>query len=124
MDEEKFSRQITRTLDWGLTKIDDAALERLRTARSKALASYSEPVSVFGWVIASGPSGLSRHNMLRKAWLFMPVIALLTVWLVFNFPGDEAADPNIDIDAALLGHELPIQAFLDQDMDTWINGSE
>ena len=56
MNEKEFSQKITRTLNWGLSRIDDDKLSKLRTARQLAMSQYREPANVLGLVTVSGPT--------------------------------------------------------------------
>ena len=46
MNEKDFSQKITRTLNWGLSRIEEEKLAKLRAVRQKAMEAYREPVSV------------------------------------------------------------------------------
>jgi hypothetical protein len=125
MNEKDFGAKITHVLNWGLTRIDDDKLARLRIARAKAMEAYREPITVLGLVTVSGPSLDAKYNLIQKPLIWLPMLALV---LALAFVGANFFDdPNADIgelDAALLTGELPINAFLDKDFDSWLKGSE
>ena len=123
MNEKDFGTKIARTLSWGLTQIDEDNLAKLKSARIQAMEAYREPVSVFGLVTVSGPSPATQYNWIQKPLIWLPLLALLAVLAGANL----LPDPNADIgelDASLLTGELPINAFLDKDFDSWLKGSE
>jgi hypothetical protein len=125
MNEKDFGERITLVLNWGLTRIDADKLARLRIARAKAMEAYREPITVLGLVTISGPSLDAKYNLIQKPLIWLPMLALV---LALAFEGANLLDdPNADIgdlDAALLTGELPINAFLDKDFDSWLKGSE
>ena len=125
MNEKDFGAKVTHILNWGLTRIDDDKLARLRIARAKAMEAYREPITVLGLVTISGPSLDAKYNLIQKPLIWLPMLALVLALALAgaNFLDDPNADIG-DLDAALLTGELPINAFLDKDFDSWLKGSE
>lgn len=123
MNEKDFGAKIAKTLNWGLTRIEDGKLAKLKSARTQAMEAYREPVSVFGLVTVSGPSPTINYDWIQKPLIWLPLLALLAVLAGANLLTDPNADIG-DLDASLLTGELPINAFLDKDFDSWLKGSE
>lgn len=101
--------------------LDARHLQRLQAARFAALEALPNE-------IASVQSTRGRQVTLGLSWLqrvliVTPVIALLLVLASANFSKDANSDIG-ELDAALLTGELPIDAFLDEDFDAWLKGSE
>jgi Protein of unknown function (DUF3619) len=123
--EKDFARKITHTLNWGLSRIEDDKLARVRAGRQKALAAYREPVTILGMVTVSGQT-LDMSSWIRKPLFWLPILAIVSAVTMYTSSGaddiyDEAGG---ELDAQLLTGELPINAFLDKDFDSWVKESE
>ena len=123
MNEKDFAAKVARTLNWGLTRIADDKLARLRTGRAKAMEAYRQPITIAGLVTISGPSPSAKYDLIQKPLIWLPMLALIAVLAGANLFQDPNADIG-DLDAGLLTGELPINAFLDKDLDSWLKGSE
>jgi len=117
--EEDLAGRIVRRLDQGLADIDQRTLARLRSARETALESVEHQPA---WSLAlaggaRGRSGIHSFNPRRV----MSVIALLAAisGMVYWQHLQHVEDP-VDIDAKLLSGELPIDAYLDKGLDSWL----
>ena len=125
MDNEKdFAQKISHTLNWGLSRIDEDKLARIRAGRQKALAAYREPVTILGLVTVSGRT-LEISNWIRKPLFWLPILAIAAAVATLTLSGaddiyDEAGG---ELDAQLLTGELPINAFLDKDFSSWVKES-
>ena len=75
MNEKDFGEKVTRTLNWGLTKLDEDKLVRLSASRRLAMDAYREPVSVLGLVTVSGQT-LNMSNWVRKPLIWLPALAI------------------------------------------------
>ena len=125
MDNEKdFAQKITRTLNWGLSRIEDDKLARVRAGRQKALAAYREPVTILGLVTVSGHT-LDVSNWIRKPLFWLPILAIVAAIATYSFSSadDIYDDVGGELDAQLLTGELPINAFLDKDFGSWVKES-
>jgi hypothetical protein len=123
MNEHDFAKKIARTLNVGLTQIDDGTLARLRASRHKAMAAYREPVSILGLVTVSGQL-LDVSTLIRKPLFWLPVFAIVAAVATYSFTrSDDGFDDVGELDAKLLTGELPIDAFLDKDFGTWVRES-
>ena len=125
MDNEKdFAQKITRTLNWGLSRIEDDKLARVRAGRQKALAAYREPVTILGLVTVSGHT-LDVSNWIRKPLFWLPILAIVAAIATYGFSSadDIYDDVGGELDAQLLTGELPINAFLDKDFGSWVKES-
>jgi len=124
MNEREFGTQIKRHLDRSLD-LDAATLNRLRTARERALARRrtAEHVFVPAWAHAvvgrlSG-SHASTGIALAGAALIVALIAIQQYWM--RTPSIEEIE---EIDAAILTSDLPINAYLDKSFDSWLKRSQ
>ena len=122
--EKDFAQQVTRTLNWGLSRIEDDKLVRIRAGRQRAMAAYREPVTILGMVTVSGQV-LNASNWVRKPLFWLPVLAIVATLAAYTLSGnDDISDDGIgELDAQLLTGELPINAFLDKDFGSWVKES-
>lgn len=122
--EKDFAQKITHTLNWGLSRIEDDKLARVRASRQRALAAYREPVTILGLVTVSGHS-LEMSSWIRKPLFWLPIFAIVAAVSTYTLTGtddiyDEAGG---ELDAQILAGELPINAFLDKDFSSWVQES-
>ena len=122
--EKDFAQKITHTLTWGLSRIEDDKLARVRASRQRALAAYREPVTILGLVTVSGQS-LEMSRWIRKPLFWLPIFAIVAAVSTYTLTGtddiyDEAGG---ELDAQILTGELPINAFLDKDFSSWVQES-
>lgn len=122
--EKDFAQKITHTLNWGLSRIEDDKLARVRASRQRALAAYREPVTILGLVTVSGHS-LEMSSWIRKPLFWLPIFAIIAAVSTYTLTGtddiyDEAGG---ELDAQILAGELPINAFLDKDFSSWVQES-
>lgn len=123
MNEEEFGQKITRTLNWGLSRIEEDKLAKLRAGRRKAMDAYREPVTILGLVTVSGQT-LNVSNWIRKPLFWLPVLAVSAALVTYSLnSGDDVYDDVGELDAKLLTGELPIDAFLDKDFASWVKES-
>jgi len=122
MNEKDIAQKVTRTLDWGLSRIEDDKIVKLRAARQKAMAQYKEPVNVLGLVTISGHT-LDTSGWLRKPLFWLPILAVVAATVAYNAMDDDVIDETSALDAQLLTGELPINAFLDKDFQSWVKDS-
>ena len=122
--EKDFAQKITRTLNWGLSRIEDDKLARIRSVRQKALLAYREPVTILGFVTVSGQT-LEMSTWIRKPLFWFPILAIAAAVAAYNLSGadDVYDETGGELDAQLLTGELPINAFLDKDFGSWVKES-
>lgn len=123
MNENEFGAKASRFLDGSLSKIQDDKLARLRAGRARAMDAYREPVSVRGLAMAGGPTHWVKDAM-RKPFIVVPLAALLLGLGAITYMQQDPDAEIGDLDAALLTGELPVDAFLDKDFDSWLKGSD
>lgn len=126
MNEREFGRAVAGHLNRGLTRINHETLTRLAKGREGALRAYREPAyaAELAWAGVVGGGFRSRYSYL------LPVL-LLALALSFSFywqsrPQDnfvEEVSEVAGIDVGLLSSDLPIQAYLDENEDSWPDDS-
>jgi len=123
MNEKEFAENVTRTLNLGLTRIDDGKLAKLRASRQKAMDAYREPVSILGMATVSGHV-MDISTWIRKPVVWLPVLAIAAAIATYSLTAtDDGYDDVGELDAKLLAGELPIDAFLDKDFGAWVKES-
>ena len=117
--EDELGRRFAHALNAGLKDIDQHALERLRMARENALSKQRlQPA----WAIAVATDG-SKIGVLRyfNPRYILPIAALiLAVAGMIYWQNTQQNDEVTDIDTKLLSGDLPIDAYLDKGLDSWL----
>lgn len=124
--DDELGARITRLLDESAGDVAPAARERLAAARRKALARHEEmSVTSKGWVPAwaGAFAHFTEQSVLGIRYL-VPLTALVLglMGVVYMHTGTVSGD-IADIDVGLLTDELPINAYLDQEFDSWLKRS-
>jgi hypothetical protein len=122
--EQETAKEIISLLDESTSQLDRQLLDRLYSARMKAvgrLAEHKQEVSAqssdgFGHVLRMFGDFLHHHRIAT------PAVIICTAAIVAFIATQQLADqPSIEQgDAFLLGAELPPEAFLDKGFDTWV----
>jgi hypothetical protein len=119
MNELQFGNKIRQVLNQS-AELDPGALERLRAARTRALAAQcperaaSRASAGVALVGLGGVAGFSLRVLLPAALLVGGLLGIYT-WAQNQRVVDVA-----DIDARLLGDELPIDAYIDKGFEAWL----
>ena len=126
MNELHVARKVRRFLDAGAGRIDSKRLERLRSARERALLLQKQP-ALHGGVARVGDA-LAEYadaDAVRRIWLPLAALivglAMMVQWQSMQ-PTMTVAEAE-EIDTALLTSELPINAYLDRGFDAWLKRS-
>lgn len=122
--DDVLGRRIASRLDDGLTAIDAGALDRLREIREGALGRQrTAPGFAWAWAgtvgqMLPGLRNLNARHILTAGILLLS-LAAAGYWQTQNQKIDELAD----VDAGLLAGDLPIDAYLDKGLDSWLTRS-
>ena len=121
MNEKEFAGKLKPWLERGAASVGQMQAVKLKAARLRALDAWREPVRLFGLIpMTSARAQAIHYGVVQRALLFLP-IALLVAFLAIQSLDD---DGDIgDLDAQLLGQELPPDAFLDQEFRSWLGKS-
>ena len=121
--EDKFAQKIASHLQWGTTQLEPAQIARLQSARERAVASLRAPVAELAMAGSSGRT-LRLPRFSRKVLFLLTIISIVGLWAAYTqWSQDDFYDNVGELDAQLLTGELPINAFLDKDFDTWVKES-
>lgn len=121
--EYELGSRIARHLDRGAREIDPATQASLRQARVRALESLQIQPS---WELApaAGPAlpalsgGAWRHFNTRYLLPVAVLLAMISGMVYWQHA--QHIDELVDIDAKLLAGDLPIDAYLDTGLDSWL----
>jgi hypothetical protein len=123
MKEQHFGYRIKRTLNQGLG-LDEALLDRLKTAREQALSHQraEEPSPLLGWATQLAGPGRSARSLLPT--LLVSVVVLVAgLFIAGYWHQAQTAQEIVEIDSAVLMGELPLDAYLDTGFDAWLKRS-
>jgi hypothetical protein len=118
--EDELAGRIAQRLGQGLAEMDQNALARLRAARETAVERIQYQPT---WALApaGGPSLLSGPLRYFNPRYLVPVVALLlAITGMVYWQQMHNIDELADIDAKLLSGDLPIDAYLDKGIDSWL----
>lgn len=121
-DENETGRNVARLLDCSLDNLRQSTLNRLQGARRAALENYQmaeAEISVGQGASARG--GHEWHLKTRKllsAIMLVAALAGIAYWQTL-----QPIDENEEIDIMLLVDELPVNAYLDNELDAWLDPS-
>jgi hypothetical protein len=120
MNEKEFSEKLKPWLERSASSIGEMQSVKLKAARLRALDAWREPVRLFGFIPMSPTRAQAiQYGVVQRAMLLLPILLLLT-FLAVQSLDDDGADIG-DLDAQLLGQELPPDAFLDQEFKSWLS---
>lgn len=131
-NDQELAKKITALLDQSNSELRQGTVYKLQLARQAALArmagSDDSPQRAGAYALAnaggSGTMGRSRWRLATdfRLWLGVLVIAggayFYDYWTVL-----EQASEIAELDSALLGSDLPLDAFLDKGFENWLKRS-
>ncbi|SOD41213.1 DUF3619 family protein [Nitrosovibrio sp. Nv4] len=125
MNEPEIGTKIARLLDRGLDDMKQGTLNRLESARRASLENYHIRETVVGvdhGHSGQGASARSGHDWYSRTAKLLSAIALLfALASIAYWQTLQQSDENEDIDIMLLVDDLPINAYLDDEFDTWLD---
>ena len=120
MNEKEFAGRIQPWLERGAAQLGEMQATRLRAARLRAMEAYREPVRILGLAVSHGTLETINYSIVQRALLFLPLLALLATLAIKSADQSDLGE----LDAQLLTQELPPDAFLDQDLRSWLGKSQ
>jgi cytochrome c-type biogenesis protein CcmH/NrfG len=121
MNESKLGNKIAQLLNRSLDDIEQHTLNRLQSARR---ASLEKNYRVVETLVTAGDSPTIRgenssyfnaKNLISLVTLLL-VLAGVSYWQTLQY-----GDVNEEIDIMLLADDLPINAYLDNEFDVWLD---
>ena len=121
--QDELAGRIARLLDEEAGELAPSTRERLFEARQLALSHHRARQTAPELALAGRIAGITEGSVFGVRYL-IPVAALVLglIGVVYVNTGGISND-IADIDAGLLTDELPINAFLDQGLDSWLKRS-
>ena len=122
--EDELGTRIARLLDNGVDGLKPEQRDRLAQARRLALSRQQARTAPVPVPVLAGPISRFTEQSVLGVRYVIPLAALVLglVGVVYVNTGGVASE-IADIDAGLLTDELPISAFLDQGLDSWLKRS-
>ena len=131
-DEQGLARKIVSALDQGTSTLRQGTAYRLQVARQAALARMAEhadaPLEAPARALATsggtvGSTGRTRHWLTDyRLWLAILAIAggiyVYDYWAIL-----QQASEIAELDSALLGSDVPLDALLDKGFENWLTRS-
>jgi hypothetical protein len=122
--QDELATRIARLLDESTDKLSPQRRDALAQAREAALARYSaqrQPVAAPAW--ASTIGNITERSVFGVRYL-IPLAALVLGLIGVLYVQTNGVMSSIaDIDLRLLTDELPIDAYLDKDFESWLERS-
>jgi hypothetical protein len=123
-EQDELARRIVKLLDESADNIGSEQRERLRAARSMALAQHRvarQPA----WTaaLAGNVSQVTEYRVFGVRYLIPMAALVLGLMGVVYMHSNGTSSDIADIDAGLLTDELPINAYLDKGFDSWLKRS-
>lgn len=120
MNEHEVGKKITKLLDLGLDDIKQSTLNQLQSARRASLENYHVAESVSN--VGQGTSARNGNEWQVKTRKLLSIIALLsTLAGIVYWQALQQGDENDEIDILVLADDLPINAYLDDGFDAWLD---
>ena len=124
--DEDFAKKITTYLDKSSTDLKAGTAYRLQLARQDALARLTDPQRATELRLAAtnggGGSGtVGGHSIWAGGRLWIGILLIASAgfgyqqWQAYQLIRD-----TVEIDAALLSSDLPIDAYLDRGFQNWL----
>lgn len=120
MRESQVGRKVAHLLDNGLGHIKQGTLNRLESARRASLENYHMADAMVD--AGQGASARSGHDWHARTKKRLSAIALLVALAsVVYWQALQQGDENEEIDIMLLVDDLPINAYLDDEFNAWLD---
>lgn len=120
MNESELGRKVARLLDHSLDNIDQRTLSRLQSGRKASIENYRE----YEMLATTGESpNISKpHSPYLNIKNILPLVTLLLILVSYTYwQSFQYSDENDEIDILLLADDLPINAYLDNEFDEWLD---
>ena len=120
MNESGLGKKIAQLLNHSLDNIDQSILTRLQSGRKAAIENYRE----YEMLATTGesPNINKPHSPYLNIKNILPLVTLLLILVSYTYwQSFQYSDENDEIDILLLSDDLPINAYLDNDFDVWLD---
>lgn len=122
-EEDRMGKEVAKLLNRSLDDIDQKTLHQLRSARRAALEKY-EPSRHFlhaGAAVSAqgGHDGFFTNT--NKLLLSITVLLILLGSIYWKITHE--TDENAAIDTMILADDLPVEAYIDDEFDQWLDST-
>ena len=130
-NDQELAKKITMLLDRGNNDLRQGTVYKLQLARQAALARMAERADSpqvatrHGLATAGGPGTLgSVRRVVTDFRLWLGVLVIVGGIYSYNYWTIlQQASEIAELDSALLGSDLPVDAFLDKGFENWLRRS-
>jgi hypothetical protein len=121
MNESELGKKVAQLLDHSLDNIDQSILSRLQSGRKASIENYRE-YEMLATAAGNSPDISKPHSPYFTIKNILPFVTLLLILISYTYwQSFKYSDENDDIDILLLADDLPINAYLDNDFDVWLD---
>lgn len=121
MNESELGKKVAQLLNRSLDNIDQSTLARLQSGREASIENYRECETILA-TAGDSPNIGKTHSSYFNIKNIVPLLALLLVLVSYTYwQSFQYSDENDEIDILLLADDLPINAYLDNDFDVWLD---
>jgi hypothetical protein len=120
-EEDRMGKQVAKLLNLGLADIDQNTLYRLQMVRRSVLENYQPNEQIFH--VGRGISAHSGHGWFfaRANKLVFSLVILLILMVSLHLKSNYEMDENAALDTMLLADDLPIDVYLSDEFDLWLD---
>lgn len=117
MNEREFASKIKQDLNYGAGRLSTNVSTRLKQAREQAMEAFAaQNVNAHAYAYAGHPG--QTHPLATRTWLPFALITLALLGALY-WQQDVTHEENLDV--ALLTSDLPLNAFVDQNFQAWLD---
>jgi hypothetical protein len=123
--DERYARRLTARLSAGAQELPHDIAERLRVARTQAVAQRRRPTRQTATVGTSGGAALLGLGQVwwTRLGAAIPLVALVAGLMVISIVQDDDRTSELaDVDSALLADDLPPTAYADPGFAQFLKG--
>ncbi|CAE6491617.1 conserved hypothetical protein [Nitrosomonas nitrosa] len=122
-EEERVGKEVARLLNHSIGEINQDTLYRLQAARRAAMKNYQleEKIIHVGAGMA-GQNGLDSFFS-HTGKLVLPVMVLFVLMATLYWKISYEVDEKAAIDTMILADDLPVDVYLDDEFDIWLEST-
>lgn len=120
MNESELGKKVAQLLDHSLDSIDQSTLSRLQSGRKTSIENYRECEMLA--TAGDSPNISKPRSPYFNVKNILPLVTLLLILVSYTYwQSFQYSDENYEIDILLLADDLPINAYLDNEFDVWLD---
>lgn len=122
-EEERTGKEIAKLLNRSLGEIGPNTLYRLQLARRAALENYRPAKKIFH--VGAGVSAQGGHNWFpfHTSKLLLSITVLLILLVSIYWKANHEVDEKAAIDTMILADDVPVDVYLDDEFDIWLDST-